>query len=186
MVEWMLEDAAKVHDLSYVALRYFNVAGADPKGRLGQSTPNATHLIKVAVQAALGMRNGMDVFGTDYPTPDGTCVRDYIQVSDLIGAHLLALGHLRGGGESLVLNCGYGYGHSVREVIEVVKKISGTDFEVRLAGRRAGDPAALVAGAQAIRSRLGWTPRYDDLAEIVRQAYQWERKLRGATPALAH
>ncbi len=185
MVEWMLEDAAKVHDLSYVALRYFNVAGADPKGRLGQSTPNATHLIKVAVQAALGMRNGMDVFGTDYPTPDGTCVRDYIQVSDLIGAHLLALGHLRGGGESLVLNCGYGHGHSVREVIEVVKKISGTDFEVRLAGRRAGDPAALVAGAQAIRSRLGWTPHYDDLAEIVRQAYQWERKLRGATPALA-
>ncbi len=185
MVEWMLEDAAKVHGLSYVALRYFNVAGADPKGRLGQSTPNATHLIKVAVQAALGLRPGMDVFGTDYPTPDGTCVRDYIQVSDLIAAHLLALGHLRRGGESLVLNCGYGHGHSVREVIDVVKKISGNDFEVRLTGRRAGDPAALVAGAQSVRERLGWRPNYDNLTEIVRQAYQWERKLRDGTFAKA-
>ncbi len=185
MVEWMLEDTAKVHSLSYVALRYFNVAGADPKGRLGQSTPNATHLIKVAVQAALGMRAGMDVFGTDYPTPDGTCVRDYIQVSDLIAAHLLALGHLRRGGESLVLNCGYGHGNSVREVIDVVKEISGNDFEVRLTGRRAGDPAALVAGAQAVRERLGWKPSYNDLAEIVRQAYRWERKLRDGTFARA-
>jgi UDP-glucose 4-epimerase len=181
MVEWMLEDAAKAHDLTYVALRYFNVAGADPKGRLGQSTPNATHLIKVAVQAALGLRQGLDVYGTDYPTPDGTCVRDYIQVSDLIDAHLLALKHLRGGGGSLVLNCGYGHGHSVREVIDVVKQVSDANFEVRLTGRRAGDPAALVAGARAIGTRLGWTPRYDDLAEIVRQAYQWERKLRDAT-----
>ncbi len=179
MVEWMLGDAAKAHDLSYVALRYFNVAGADPKGRLGQSTPNATHLIKVAVQAALGLRPGMDVYGTDYPTPDGTCVRDYIQVSDLIAAHLLALEHLRAGGESLVLNCGYGHGHSVREVVEVVKEVSGSNFEVRLTGRRAGDAAALVAGAQLIRTRMGWTPRYDDLREIVRQAYEWERKLRG-------
>jgi UDP-glucose 4-epimerase len=185
MVEWMLEDAAKVHDLSYVALRYFNVAGADPKGRLGQSTPNATHLIKVAVQAALGLRPGMDVFGTDYPTADGTCVRDYIQVSDLIAAHLLALDHLRAGGESLVLNCGYGHGHSVREVIDVVKKVSGNDFEVRLAGRRSGDPAALVAGAKAIRERLRWRPQYDDLAEIVRQAYHWERQLRDGTFAKA-
>jgi UDP-glucose 4-epimerase len=181
MVEWMLEDAAKAHDLSYVALRYFNVAGADPKGRLGQSTPNATHLIKVSVQAALGLRPGMDVYGTDYPTPDGTCVRDYIQVSDLAAAHLLALGHLRGGGESLVLNCGYGHGHSVREVIEVVNEVSDANFEVRLTGRRAGDPAALVAGAQLIRTRFGWTPRYDDLREIVRQAYDWERKLRDGT-----
>jgi UDP-glucose 4-epimerase len=185
MVEWMLEDAAKAHDLSYVALRYFNVAGADPKGRLGQSTPNATHLIKVAVQAALGLRPGMDVYGTDYPTPDGTCVRDYIQVSDLIAAHLLALKHLRGAGRSLVLNCGYGHGHSVREVVDVVKQISGANFDVRLTGRRAGDPAALVAGAQAIRSQLGWEPRYDDLREIVRQAYQWERKLRDGALAKA-
>ncbi|MGB7245329.1 MAG: UDP-glucose 4-epimerase GalE [Methylovirgula sp.] len=185
MVEWMLEDAAKVHDLSYVALRYFNVAGADPKGRIGQSTPNATHLIKVAVQAALGLRRGMDVFGTDYPTPDGTCVRDYIQVSDLIAAHLLALAHLRRNGESLVLNCGYGHGHSVREVIDVVKKVSGTDFEVRLTGRRAGDSAALVAGAQAVREKLGWKPNYDNLTEIVRQAYQWERQLRDGTFAKA-
>jgi UDP-glucose 4-epimerase len=185
IVEWMLEDAAKAHDLSYVALRYFNVAGADPKGRLGQSTPNATHLIKVAVQAALNLRTGMDVFGTDYPTPDGTCVRDYIQVSDLIAAHILALAHLRDGGESLVLNCGYGHGHSVHEVIDVVKQVSGTDFEVRLAGRRAGDPAALVAGAQAVRSRLGWKPKYDNLTEIVRQAYQWERQLRDGTFAKA-
>ncbi len=185
MVEWMLEDAAKVHDFSYVALRYFNVAGADPKGRLGQSTPNATHLIKVAVQAALGLHPGIDIYGTDYPTADGTCVRDYIQVSDLITAHLLALRHLRGGGESLVLNCGYGHGHSVREVIDVVKQVSDTNFEVRLTGRRAGDAAALVAGAQAIRSRLGWKPRYDDLTEIVRQAYQWERKLRDGAIAKA-
>ncbi|MGO9135341.1 MAG: UDP-glucose 4-epimerase GalE [Methylovirgula sp.] len=177
MVEWILEDVAKAKEFSYVALRYFNVAGADPAGRIGQSTPNATHLIKVAVQAALGMRPGMDVFGTDYPTPDGTCVRDYIQVSDLIAAHLLALKHLRGGGKSLVLNCGYGHGHSVREVIDVVKKVSGVDFEVRLSGRRAGDPAALTAGADRIRKLLGWQPAYDDLPEIVRQAYEWERKL---------
>ncbi len=178
MVEWMLEDVAKAKDFAYVALRYFNVAGADPAGRLGQSTPNATHLIKVAVQAALGLRPGMDVFGTDYPTPDGTCIRDYIQVSDLIAAHLLALAHLRSGGKSLVLNCGYGHGHSVTEVIEVVKRVTGTDFDVRLAGRRAGDPAMLVAGAERIRALLGWKPRYDDLPEIVRQAYEWERKLR--------
>jgi UDP-glucose 4-epimerase len=177
MVEWMLEDVAKAKDFSYIALRYFNVAGADPAGRLGQSTPNATHLIKVAVQAALGHRAGMDVFGTDYPTPDGTCVRDYIQVSDLIAAHLLALGHLRSGGKSLVLNCGYGRGHSVKEVIDVVKKISGSDFPVRVTGRRAGDPAMLVAGADRIRTLLKWQPRYDNLTEIVRQAYEWERKL---------
>ena len=177
MVEWMLEDVAKAKEFAYVALRYFNVAGADPAGRLGQSTPNATHLIKVAVQAALGLRPGMDVFGTDYSTPDGTCIRDYIQVSDLIAAHLLALAHLRSGGTSLVLNCGYGHGHSVREVIDVVKRVTAVDFEVRLSRRRAGDPAMLVAGAERIRSLLGWTPLYDDLQEIVRQAYEWERKL---------
>jgi UDP-glucose 4-epimerase len=177
MVEWMLEDVAKATGLTYVVLRYFNVAGADPKGRLGQSTPQATHLIKVAVQAALGHRKGMDVFGTDYPTPDGTCIRDYIQVTDLVRAHVQALAYLRSGGASLTCNCGYGHGRTVLEVVDVVKKVSGIDFEVRLAGRRAGDPAALVAGADRIRAVLGWLPQYDDLDAIVRQAFEWERRL---------
>ena len=177
MVEWMLEDTAKAHDLRYVALRYFNVAGADPAGRLGQSTPNATHLIKVAVQAALGHRAGMDVFGTDYPTPDGSCVRDYIHVSDLVGAHLLALDYLRGGGESLVCNCGYGRGFSVLDVIDVVKRVSGVDFPVRIADRRAGDPASIVAAADKVRAVLQWRPQHDDLPTIVRQALDWERRL---------
>ncbi len=177
MVEWMLADTVKAHDLRAVVLRYFNVAGADPAGRLGQSTPNATHLIKIAVQAALGHRDGMDVFGTDYPTPDGSCVRDYIQVSDLIAAHMLALGHLRAGGASLTCNCGYGTGLSVLEIIDVVKSVSGVDFPVRLAGRRAGDPAALVASAERIRTTLGWQPRHQDVREIIRQALDWERRL---------
>ncbi len=177
MVEWMLQDAAAAHPLRYAALRYFNVAGADPQGRLGQSSPVATHLIKVAAQAALGQRAGLDVFGTDYPTPDGSCVRDYIQVTDLIDAHLLALRHLRAGGASFTYNCGYGHGASVLEVVDVVKQVSGVDFEVRLKGRRAGDPAALVAGAERIRTELGWTPKHDNLKEIVRQALDWERRL---------
>ena len=178
MVEWMLADTLKAHDLRAVVLRYFNVAGADPKGRLGQSTPNATHLIKIAVQAALGHRNGMDCFGTDYPTPDGSCVRDYIQVSDLIAAHMLALKHLRDGGDSLTCNCGYGRGLSVLEIIDVVKKVSGVDFPVRIAGRRAGDPASLVAGADRVRARLGWQPSFaDDVEAIVQQALDWERRL---------
>jgi UDP-glucose 4-epimerase len=178
MVEWMLADTVKAHDLKAVVLRYFNVAGADPAGRLGQSTPNATHLIKIAVQAALGHRDGMDVFGTDYPTPDGSCVRDYIQVSDLIDAHMAALAHLRAGGESLTCNCGYGRGLSVLEIIEVVKRVSGVDFPVRVAGRRAGDPAALVAGAERVRAALGWRPRFAaDVDAIVRQALDWERRL---------
>jgi UDP-glucose 4-epimerase len=177
MVEWMLKDVSAAHDLRHVALRYFNVAGADPQGRLGQSTPNATHLIKIAVQAALGHRNGMDVFGTDYPTRDGSCIRDYIQVSDLIAAHMLALKHLRAGGASLTCNCGYGRGLSVLEVIDVVKKVSGVDFPVRISGRRAGDPANLIAGAERIRSELGWAPRHDDVEGIVWQALDWERRL---------
>jgi len=177
MVEWMLEDTARAYGLSYVALRYFNVAGADPQGRWGQSTPQATHLIKVAVQAALGHRKGMDVFGTDYPTADGTCIRDYIQVTDLAHAHLQALDYLRGGGASLTCNCGYGRGSSVFEVVDVVKKISGVDFEVRIAGRRAGDPAALVASAGRIREVLHWTPQFDNLETIVQQAFDWERRL---------
>jgi UDP-glucose 4-epimerase len=177
MVEWMLQDAAIAHDFRFVALRYFNVAGADPKGRLGQSSPVATHLIKVAAQAALGHRAGMDVFGVDYPTKDGSCIRDYIQVTDLIDAHLLALRHLRKGGESLTCNCGYGRGLSVLEVIDVVKQVSGVDFEVRIRDRRPGDPASLIAGAEHIRATLGWSPKYDALSEIVRQALDWERKL---------
>ena len=178
MVEWMLADTVRAHGLGAVVLRYFNVAGADPAGRLGQSTPNATHLIKIAVQAALGHRAGMDVFGTDYPTPDGTCVRDYIQVSDLIDAHMRALAYLRAGGDSLTCNCGYGRGLSVREIVAAVKAVSGVDFPVRFAGRRAGDPAALVAGAARVRDVLGWQPRFaDDLTGIVTQALDWERRL---------
>jgi UDP-glucose 4-epimerase len=177
MVEWMLQDVAAAHGLRFAALRYFNVAGADPQGRLGQSSPVATHLIKVAVQAALGQRAGLDVFGTDYPTQDGSCVRDYIQVTDLVDAHLLALRHLRAGGDSLTLNCGYGRGRSVLEVVDVVKEVSKVDFAVRLKGRRAGDPAALVAGADRIKTELGWSPKHDNLYEIVRQALDWERRL---------
>lgn len=178
MSEWMLQDAAKAHGFSYVALRYFNVAGADPHGRSGQSSPNATHLIKVASQAALGQRDGLTIFGSDYATPDGTCVRDYIHVTDLARAHLAALDHLRGGGTSLTLNCGYGRGYSVRQVVDVVKKVSGIDFPVTMAERRAGDPGSLIARADRIRTELGWTPEHDDLEEIVGQALAWEDKLR--------
>jgi UDP-glucose 4-epimerase len=177
MVEWMLEDTSHAHDLRYVVLRYFNVAGADPQGRTGQSFPNATHLIKVAVQAALGMREGMEVFGTDYPTPDGSCLRDYIQVSDLARAHLAALQHLRKGGENLTANCGYARGYSVLEVVETVKRVSGVDFEVKISGRRPGDPAAIVAANEKIRTVLGWKPIHDNLEDIVRQALAWEKKL---------
>lgn len=177
MSEWMIADAARAHGFSYVILRYFNVAGADPRGRSGQSTPNATHLIKVATQAALGQRSHMEVFGTDYPTPDGSCLRDYIQVSDLAEAHRVALDHLRGGGASLTLNCGYGRGYSVLEVVDVVKRVSGRDFAVRLSPRRAGDPARIVAGSERIRTELGWVPRHDDLEAIVRQALDWEDHL---------
>jgi UDP-glucose 4-epimerase len=177
MSEWMIADAAAAYGFSYVILRYFNVAGADPDGRSGQSTPNATHLIKVATQAALGQRARLDVYGTDYPTPDGSCLRDYIQVSDLAEAHQVALDHLRAGGESLTLNCGYGRGYSVLDVIEVVKRISGRNFEVRLCPRRAGDPAQIVAEAGLIRERLGWQPRHDDLDAIVGQALAWEDNL---------
>ena len=177
MVEWMLEDAARAHGLAYVALRYFNVAGADPKGRAGQSTPNATHLIKVAAQAALGLRKKLQVFGDDYPTPDGTCVRDYIQVTDLSRAHLDALRYLRDGGANLTANCGYERGFSVLEVIESVKRVSGVDFEVKIAPRRPGDPAAIVAANGKIRQALGWTPHHDNLDEIVRQALDWEKRL---------
>jgi UDP-glucose 4-epimerase len=177
MTELMLADAAAAHDLTYAALRYFNVAGADPRGRAGQSTANATHLIKTAVQTALGRRPGMTVFGTDYDTEDGTCVRDYIHVSDLAAAHLDALDYLRGGGESRVLNCGYGRGFSVREVIDAVERAAGVRLDVSDGERRAGDAPALVAGASAIREVLGWSPRLDDLDTIVAHALAWERVL---------
>ena len=177
MSEWMLADAAHAHDLTFVVLRYFNVAGADPRGRTGQSTPNATHLIKVACQAALGQRPKLEVFGTDYPTPDGSCLRDYIQVSDLADAHLTALNHLRGGGASLTLNCGYGRGYSVLEVVDVVKRVSGVDFAVKLSPRRPGDPPQIVAKADRVRAELGWRPKHDDLEGIVRQALAWEEAL---------
>jgi len=178
MTETMLRDTAKAHPLRFVALRYFNVAGADPKGRGGQSTPRATHLIKVACETALGARPYLEVFGTDYETPDGTCIRDYIHVSDLVRAHLDALRYLRAGGESVVLNCGYGEGFSVLDVVAAVKRASQTDFAVRNAPRRPGDPAALVANADRIREVLGWEPRLNDLDTIVADALAWERRLR--------
>ena len=177
MTEWMLADAARAHPMTYAVLRYFNVAGADPLGRSGQSSARATHLIKVASEAVIGKRAGLEVYGTDYPTVDGTCVRDYIHVTDLAAAHLDALRHLRGGGESRVLNCGYGRGYSVLEVIDTVKRVSGVDFPVRHTGRRPGDPAAVVAKADLIRSEIGWVPKLDDLATIIRQALDWERHL---------
>ncbi len=177
MTEWMLADAAKAHGLRYAALRYFNVAGADPKGRLGQSTPRATHLIKVAVQAALGQRGHLDVFGTDYPTHDGSCVRDYIQITDLARAHVAALEHLSGGGGSVTLNCGYGRGYSVLEVIEAVKRVSNVDFEVRYSPRRPGDPASIVAKVDRIHEILAWQPAFDDLELMIAQALDWERRL---------
>ena len=178
MTEWMLQDTAFAHGLKYVILRYFNVAGADPKGRVGQSTPNATHLIKVACQAALGDRPALDIFGTDYPTPDGTCLRDYIHVCDLAKAHMDALRYLRAGGKSDVFNCGYGIGLSVQEIADVVKKISNVDFKVNLSPRRAGDPAAIVAKADKIHATLGWKPQYDNVEGIVRDAYAWEKHLK--------
>ncbi|SCZ12227.1 UDP-glucose 4-epimerase GalE [Microvirga guangxiensis] len=178
MTELMLRDTAAAHQMRYVALRYFNVAGADPQCRSGQSSQRATHLIKVATQAALGGRNGIDVFGTDYPTPDGTCLRDYIHVSDLANAHMLALDYLRYGGESTVMNCGYGMGYSVLEVIEAVKRVSGVDFETRLSDRRAGDPATLIAAADRIRNTLGWEPTLDDLETIITHALAWEASLK--------
>ncbi len=178
MTEIILRDAAHAHPLRYAVLRYFNVAGADPALRTGQSTPAATHLIKVAVQTALGLRKKMDVFGTDYPTPDGTCIRDYIHVSDLVAAHSDALGYLRADGQSATVNCGYGRGFSVLEVIDTVKQISGVDFRVDLAPRRPGDPARIVAASDRARDLLGWAPRYDDLPTIVSHALAWEKKLK--------
>jgi len=177
MTEWMLADVAAAHPIKYGVLRYFNVAGADPQGRSGQSTPFATHLIKVAAQTALGQRQKMDIFGTDYPTPDGTCVRDYIHVTDLIEAHKLLLDHLRAGGDSLTANAAYGQGYSVRQVIDTVKVVSGIDFKVDEGPRRAGDPASITATGRKVREQLGWVPQHDDLREMVQTALDWERYL---------
>jgi UDP-glucose 4-epimerase len=177
MTEWMLRDVAAVNSLRYVALRYFNVAGSDPEGRIGQATPKATLLTKVACEVATGRRDHVAIFGTDYPTPDGTGIRDYIHVEDLADAHLKALAYLRRGGDSTTLNCGYGRGYSVRELIKMVETVAGHPIAQRDAPRRAGDPPVLVAKAERIRDALKWTPRHDDLATIVSTSLAWERKL---------
>ncbi|MGD9738383.1 MAG: UDP-glucose 4-epimerase GalE [Bauldia sp.] len=177
MTEVMLADTAVAYDFDYVALRYFNVAGADPKGRTGQSTRGATHLIKVAAEAALGKRKGVEVFGTDYPTPDGTGVRDYIHVTDLSHAHLAALTYLRKGGDSIVANCSYGHGYSVLEVLDSVSRVSGKTLNVTMADRRPGDPPTLVGDPGLIRRTFDWTPQHDDLDFIIRTALDWEEAL---------
>ena len=177
MSEWMLRDLAAASTLRYVSLRYFNVAGSDPAGRIGQSTEKATLLIKVAAETAIGKRPSISIFGTDYPTPDGSGVRDYIHVSDLAEAHLKALAYLRAGGDSTVLNCGYGHGFSVREVLQMVGKVSGEKLHIEEQPRRAGDPPMLIARAERIRNMLGWAPKHDDLETIVKTALDWERKL---------
>ncbi len=181
MVEQVLRDVSHASGLRYVALRYFNVAGADPASRIGQKYKDATHLITVSLRAALGLRKELRIFGTDYETPDGTCIRDYIHVDDLIEAHVLALDHLSRGGTSRVFNCGYGHGFSVREVVAEVKRVTGIDFPVQETGRREGDPPALVADSSRIRQELGWKPRYDDLTFIIKTAWDWEKKLHGKT-----
>jgi UDP-glucose 4-epimerase len=177
MSEWMLRDLCAVTPLRSVVLRYFNVAGSDPQGRIGQSTRAATLLVKVACEAAVGKRSHLSVFGTDYPTPDGTGVRDYIHVEDLATAHVNALGYLRAGGKSLIANCGYGHGYSVREVLSSVEKIAGIKLNIREEPRRAGDPPALIAKADRVRDLLGWTPKLDDIDTIVRTSLEWERHL---------
>jgi UDP-glucose 4-epimerase len=177
MTEIMLHDVATAHGMSYVALRYFNVAGADPEGRIGLATVGATHLLKIAVEAATGQRAKIDVFGTDYPTPDGSCIRDFIHVSDLAQAHRAALSYLRGGGNSVTLNCGYGRGYSVIETIEAVKRVSMRNIAVQYAPRRPGDIMTMVADTSRIRSLLDWTPKYDDLETIAAHALAWEEKL---------
>ncbi|MFT4184791.1 MAG: UDP-glucose 4-epimerase GalE [Rhizobium sp.] len=177
MAEIMLRDAAAAYDFRYAALRYFNVSGADPEGRTGQSTDGATHLIKVACEAALGRRRQVDIYGTDYPTHDGTGVRDYIHVSDLVEAHLAALRHLRGGGRPIVANCGYGAGYSVLDVLNMVMRVHGRAFRIHMAPRRPGDAASVVADATRARRELGWVPRHDCLETIVRSSLEWEIQL---------
>jgi len=177
MSEHMLQDLSKSSDMRFVILRYFNVAGCDPEGLIGQSTAKATLLTKVAVEAAVGKRQQVAIYGTDYPTPDGTGIRDYIHVEDLASAHIRGLDYLVKGGESQILNCGYGHGYSVREVLDEVKKANGGQLNIVEENRRAGDPPILIAKADRIKSVLGWQPQYDDLASIVRSSLQWERTL---------
>jgi UDP-glucose 4-epimerase len=177
MTEIMLHDVASAHGMNYVVLRYFNVAGADPQARIGLATVGATHLLKIAVEAATGQRAKIDVFGTDYPTPDGSCIRDFIHVSDLAQAHRAALAYLRSGGTSTTLNCGHGRGYSVLETIEAVRRVSGRNFAVQHAPRRAGDIMTMVADTSRIRKLLDWTPKYDDLETIATHALAWEEKL---------
>ena len=177
MTEWMLRDLAASSPIRYVALRYFNVAGSDPKSRIGQSTPKATLLIKVACEAAVGKRKLIKIFGTDYPTPDGTGIRDYIHVEDLADAHLKAVDYLRNNGASATLNCGYGHGYSVREVLDAVQKVNGKSLNIIEEPRRAGDPPALVAAVDRIQEVLNWEPQYDDLETIVKTSLDWEKKL---------
>jgi UDP-glucose 4-epimerase len=178
MSEWMLRDLAAATNLRYIALRYFNVAGCDPQTRIGQSTPNATLLIKVACEAAVGKRQSISIFGTDYPTPDGTGIRDYIHVEDLADAHLKALAHLRSGGNSDIFNVGYGHGYSVREVLNMVEKVNGAKLNIKEEPRRAGDPPSLIADSDKIKTQLGWLPKYDNLEIIVQSALNWERTLK--------
>lgn len=180
MSEWMLRDLTEASTMRSVALRYFNVAGCDPEARIGQSTPKATLLVKVACEAALGKRDQLAIFGTDYPTPDGTGVRDYIHVEDLADAHLKAVDYLRNNGPSTTLNCGYGHGYSVREVIAMVEQVQGHSLPVAEQPRRAGDPPVLIAAADRVREVLGWMPRYDSLETIVRTSLAWEKKLSDA------
>jgi len=177
MSEWMLRDLSAAGPMTHVALRYFNVAGSDPGGRIGQSTRKATLLIKVACEAAVGRRDHVSIFGTDYQTPDGTGVRDYIHVDDLADAHIRALEYLRSGGDSATLNCGYGHGYSVREVLDAVSRVNGNPLTIREEPRRAGDPPMLVARADRVRDLLNWRPRHDDLEFIVRTSLEWERKM---------
>jgi UDP-glucose 4-epimerase len=184
MTEVMLRDASQAYGLEHIILRYFNVAGADPLLRTGQLTPNSTHLIKVAVQTSLGIRDHLAVYGTDYPTPDGTCIRDYIHVTDLAHAHRAALDGLRAGKVNLTLNCGYGRGSSVQEVIEAVERVSGRSLPVRHAGRRPGDPAKIVADVRRIQDQLGWAPKFADLDLIVHHAMTWEKALQSGTGVL--
>ena len=183
MTEWMLRDLAAAGGPTYVALRYFNVAGCEPSGTIGQSTPKATLLVKVACEAATGRRPGVSIFGTDYPTPDGTGLRDYIHVEDLASAHLDALTYLRAGGESTTLNCGYGHGYSVRDVLKAVEKANGEALSISEQPRRAGDPPELIAVANRIRDVLGWSPKFDDLDTIVRTSLEWERKITARDPS---
>lgn len=177
MSEHMLRDACRAHPMRAVILRYFNVAGSDPDGQIGQRTPAATLLIKVAVEAAVGRRAGVSIFGTDYPTPDGTGVRDYIHVSDLAAAHLSALDHLSAGGDTVTLNCGYGHGYSVREVLDTVERVNGQPLAISEQPRRAGDPPSLIANAQRIHQVLDWKPQLDNLERIVETSLAWERRM---------